>query len=609
MRTLLLLVVLPSICLAASVTQTDWSGGGGVPGPVADWGDSFAASAGMSWLALPGELYLSSTPSTPIEHTIEGNFTYPGFVYPDDIDGDGDIDIMAVSRGGVSGDITWWANADGLGTSWVTHVVDDAFPNAFSICSADVDGDNDTDILGASRNDSDIAWWENTDGIGTMWTKYLVDDSFGGAYFVHAEDVDADGDMDVLGAAYTDDEITWWENTNGTGTAWTEHVIDGSVDAPTGVFTADINGDGHVDVLGSVEYANDILWWENTDGSGTNWIEHIVDGDYASAYSVYSADVDGDGDFDVLGASPAGYITWWANADGLGTTWVEHTIKSGFQQAYGIHAADLDGDGDIDVAGTAIMANNVAWWENSGGTGTIWVEHAVDSNFNGPQWVCSADLNGNGSLELISCAHYDFDVAWWGTSQFQGSGQLTSSILDTGVEPEWGQITWTESVPANTDLMVELRAGDSPGAMGSWLLMTGSGEAIPSYFDYLQYLQYRITLTSGSSAVSPCLEDITVDWTPFVGVEDEMEGISGFQLLNACPNPSTGDVQIGYSIPAETSVDLTVYDLSGRSMAGARMDSADGSHVFTLNGLAAGVYLVLMRAGEFEAAERFVVIE
>ena len=38
------------------------------------------------------------------------------------------------------------------------------------------------------------------------------------------------------------------------------------------------------------------------------------------------------------------------------------------------------------------------------------------------------------------------------------------------------------------------------------------------------------------------------------------------------------------------------------------MDCAEGSHVFTLDGLAAGVYLVQMRAGEFEAAERFVVI-
>ncbi|GBE29358.1 hypothetical protein BMS3Bbin04_00370 [bacterium BMS3Bbin04] len=34
---------------------------------------------------------------------------------------------------------------------------------------------------------------------------------FGGATGVYAEDVDGDGDMDLLGAAYNSDEITWWE--------------------------------------------------------------------------------------------------------------------------------------------------------------------------------------------------------------------------------------------------------------------------------------------------------------------------------------------------------------------------------------------------------------
>ncbi len=48
---------------------------------------------------------------------------------------------------------------------------------------------------------------------------------FDGASSVHAADMDGDGDMDVLGAAYSADDITWWENTAGDGTAWTEHII------------------------------------------------------------------------------------------------------------------------------------------------------------------------------------------------------------------------------------------------------------------------------------------------------------------------------------------------------------------------------------------------
>ncbi|NLP04707.1 hypothetical protein GX411_01985, partial [Candidatus Fermentibacteria bacterium] len=32
-----------------------------------------------------------------------------------------------------------------------------------------------------------------------------------GAWSVYSSDVDGDGDMDVLGAAYNADDITWWD--------------------------------------------------------------------------------------------------------------------------------------------------------------------------------------------------------------------------------------------------------------------------------------------------------------------------------------------------------------------------------------------------------------
>ncbi len=68
------------------------------------------------------------------------------------------------------------------------------------------------DILGVGNIPDEITWWENTNGIGTTWTMHTVDDDFDGASFVYAEDVDGDGDMDILVAAYGADEITWWEN-------------------------------------------------------------------------------------------------------------------------------------------------------------------------------------------------------------------------------------------------------------------------------------------------------------------------------------------------------------------------------------------------------------
>ena len=83
-----------------------------------------------------------------------------------------------------------------------------------------------------------------------------------------AADVDGDGDTDVLGAAHWADDVVWWENTAGDGTAWTEHTVDDDLDGPYSIFTADVDGDGDTDVLGAVD-AEGIYWWENVAGDGT----------------------------------------------------------------------------------------------------------------------------------------------------------------------------------------------------------------------------------------------------------------------------------------------------------------------------------------------------
>jgi hypothetical protein len=75
-----------------------------------------------------------------------------------------------------------------------------------------VDGDGDTDVLGAAVYDDDITWWENADGTGTMWTGHSIAANFNGARSVYATDVDGDSDIDVLGAAGFPQNIAWWEN-------------------------------------------------------------------------------------------------------------------------------------------------------------------------------------------------------------------------------------------------------------------------------------------------------------------------------------------------------------------------------------------------------------
>ena len=93
---------------------------------------------------------------------------------------------------------------------------------------------------------------------------------------------------------------------------------------------ADINGDGYIDVLCSNTSANDVIWLENANGLGSEWIEHIIDGDFDDLSEVNSADINGDGYLDVIGAGDEYYIPWWENVDGSGTTWIKHIIVPSF---------------------------------------------------------------------------------------------------------------------------------------------------------------------------------------------------------------------------------------------------------------------------------------
>ena len=378
----------------------------------------------------------------PTEHTIDGAFDGALSVDAADMDGDGDLDVLGAAI--EADEIRWWENLSGAGTSWTVHTIDGAFFDARSVHAADVDGDGDIDVLGAASFAADIAWWENLNGAGTSWAEHTIDGAFFDARSVHAADVDGDGDIDVLGAASFAADIAWWENLNGAGTSWAEHTIDGAFFGAHSVHAADVDGDGDIDVLGAAALADDIVWWENLTGAGTSWTKHTIDGAFSFAVSVHAADVDGDGDLDVLGAAATAFdITWWENLTGAGTSWTAHTIDGAFNAARSVHAADVDGDGDLDVLGAAPLVHDITWWENLTGAGTSWTTHTIDGAFDHAYSVHAADVDSDGDVDVLGAAFLADDIAWWENrgGQFAlPTTSLAASPLTLPIEPAVLQI-------------------------------------------------------------------------------------------------------------------------------------------------------------------------
>lgn len=402
----------------------------------------------------------------PVTNLVDGAFQDARAVHAADVDQDGDTDILGAAVNGA--EIAWWDNVDGSGTNWAKRSIDPAFASASSVYGVDLDQDGDMDVLGAAPGVTDlVSWWENTDGDGTNWVEHGIDGNFNGRWAIPA-DIDGDGDPDVVGAAPGSFpvDVTWWENLGG-ATNWAEHLIDDNFDDANQVHTADMDRDGDVDVLGAAENSNAISWWENVDGDGLAWIEHPVETNFIEAASVFAVDVDGDGDLDILGAadSPGNEVSWWENSDGTATNWSKHVVDpslSGAQQVLGV---DFDLDGDTDILGAASLANDIVWWENVNGDGSVWSKTLIDGSLSSARAVFAADIDGDGDLDAMGAGAFSGGrITWYDNRTIHRNASFRTAV---SITPEINGALALSSADVDGDGDVDLVSG-AAGSRVEW---------------------------------------------------------------------------------------------------------------------------------------------
>jgi PKD repeat protein len=119
-------------------------------------------------------------------------------------------------------------------------------------------------------------------------------------------------------------------------------------------------------------------------------------------HSVYAADVDGDGDLDVLSASAGDDKIAWYENDGQ-QTFTTHIITTAANGAESVHAADVDGDGDLDVLSASYWDDKIAWYENDGQQN--FTSHTITNAADGATSVYAADVDGDGDLDVFSASY------------------------------------------------------------------------------------------------------------------------------------------------------------------------------------------------------------
>jgi hypothetical protein len=319
-------------------------------------------------------------PEPPLPHTIPAAASCITSVRTGDIDQDGDEDLVHAgyvcftfsSPGAeivpestdVFGTIVWYENvgltADMTSIEWRVHAVEPGLSIPLAVVPVDVNGDAFPDVMGEVSGK--VVWYENdgtpaVDG-GSDWVKRIIAtgcksgfphtaDSFDAS--LQAADLDGDGDADAVVSGCQDDEIVWYENVHGDGSDWSEHAI--LLSSPTygrNAWPADMDADGDVDVLSASE--DRLTLHENLDGFGRDWAHHGIAPLGGVSARVLASDLDRDGDLDVIAPGNLKRLAWYQSDGGSPPTFKSRRIRHAWWTR-SLAAGDLDGDGDPDIVG------------------------------------------------------------------------------------------------------------------------------------------------------------------------------------------------------------------------------------------------------------------
>lgn len=294
----------------------------------------------------------------------------------------------------------------------------------------------------------------------------------------------------------------------------------------------------------------------------------------------------------------------------LFATPVEHTVDGDFDGTRSVYAADVDGDGDTDVLGAALHSDDITWWENTDGTGTVWAEHTVDGDFTGAYSVFAADVDGDGDTDVLGAAYTADDITWWDVKGYS-AGYLESSILDAGTVAYWDLFASDLQKPDGTSVGFQFRSSDDSANMGAWsdTVFTTITNLTNILADTTGFLQYRVILQTTDTGETPVLNDVAVAYTTYVSIGDNNTyEVTDWGLAPAA-NPSLGNFAVQVSVPLQATINLTLHDVTGRLVTEYSQELPGGTHTVSFNNIAQGVYFCTMRAEEFTATERITVLK
>lgn len=318
------------------------------------------------------------------------------------------------------------------------HTVATGLNGGYQVVAADVNHDGKPDLIALASGMTELVWFENPG-----WQRHVIASHLSGMINLAAWDLDGDGIPEiVLASGFSMDAkksagiISVLRHNGDPRQPWNLREID-RLPASHRLRWADIDGSGRKVVISQPLTSAEAVHPQDRKHTPLvlyrpgDWKRQVIsEQDEGVVHGIYIADWDGDGHDEILTASFMGIHLYKLGQDGR---WSRTEITKG-------DPAPWPKCGSSDVAVGQVgqrrflaaiepwHGDQVAIYRESAGQ---WRRHVIDDSIADGHTILAADLNGDGSDEVIA-GYRGKGVNIYSTSD-AGGVQWTKSVLDSTI--------------------------------------------------------------------------------------------------------------------------------------------------------------------------------